>query len=255
MLSALYSIYDPEFGGMPGVIVFEGAQGKGKGEWIKKLCPIQFVRTEHVLEASSKDSIEQATTRWITELSEIAGTYKRSEINALKAFILAPYDTYRKAYARNSESVKRKTAFIATSNDSQFLTDKTGNRRWWTVSVQEINYRHKIDMQQLWAEIKIGMMDGMECYLNEAQMKILNDQNQAFEVVEPIEEMIVEKLESSNDYDAPLSTTAILNMLGIENPTKAQATIAGNILMRLNFKRKITHGYRLYYVRKKIYKL
>lgn len=258
MLGAVYSIYDSNFGGMPGVIVFQGEQGKGKGEWIKRLCPLDFTLTEFTLDASNKDHIEQATTRWITELSEVGGTYSRSEVNALKAFIIAPYDTYRKAYARNSEKIKRKSAFIATSNDRQFLKDRTGNRRWWVIKVDEINYKHKLDMQQIWAEIKNAMLEDIKvgseikgCYLSQEQTKILAETNKEFEIVDPMEEMILEYFEPPIDgyFFEELSSTRILHIVGVQNPTQGQKIMAGNFLCR-NFEHREVHKIKLYKVKR-----
>jgi predicted P-loop ATPase len=73
---------------------------------------------------------------------------------ALKAFITQASDTYRLPYARKNTVNPRRTVFFASVNDSKFLSDNTGNRRYWTIDCTDIDYRHQIDMQQFWAEVK-----------------------------------------------------------------------------------------------------
>ena len=48
------------------------------------------------------------------------------ELNRLKVMITKNTVRERRAYARNAETYTRRASFLATVNDSQVLTDRTG---------------------------------------------------------------------------------------------------------------------------------
>ena len=54
----------------------------------------------------------------------------KSAIEGVKSSVTAKSDEYRGAYARESEKRYRTCVFVGTTNDAQFLVDKTGNRRF-----------------------------------------------------------------------------------------------------------------------------
>lgn len=72
------------------------------------------------------DAIQKA---WIVELEEMTAT-RKADITSIKAFISALDDTRRFAYGRHAQTVKRHIVAIATTNDSGFLKDPTGNTRF-----------------------------------------------------------------------------------------------------------------------------
>lgn len=51
----------------------------------------------------------------------------------------------------------RQFVFYASTNEEMFLTDTTGNRRWWPVSPRRIDLDAiKADRDQLWAEVMLS---------------------------------------------------------------------------------------------------
>ena len=65
------------------------------------------------------------------------------------------FDRVRRPYDRRESEYPRRTVFIATVNGMNFLSDPTGNTRWWTIAVDDLNFRHDIDMQQLFAQLAV----------------------------------------------------------------------------------------------------
>ncbi|MCF0231001.1 MAG: hypothetical protein HUJ63_01735, partial [Enterococcus sp.] len=123
------------------VPTFRGNQGIGKSKWARSIVPKQFFKGDVILNLESKDSIAETLENWIVELGEISGTFKKSENNKLKAFITSNKDTWRSPFARASNTYPRRTCFIATVNDGEFLTDKTGSRRYFVLPVKSLNYQ------------------------------------------------------------------------------------------------------------------
>lgn len=140
-----------------GVLTLSGAQGCGKTTWFRNLVPCEWqgdlILNEKRAVLDCKDSIMQITKSWICELAELDDTFRKSTTGAIKAFISTARDQYRLPYDDDSEEVPRQTVFGATVNGSSFLKDATGNRRFWTIEVANLNARHTVDMQQLWAQI------------------------------------------------------------------------------------------------------
>ncbi len=164
-----------------GVLVFVGGQGIGKTSWFRHLVPQELrdlILEGHLLDPSNKDNISYAITRWLVELGELDGTFKKSDIAKIKSFVTQPNDVIRMPYARTSETYKRQTVFFASVNEEKFLVDETGNRRWWTIPVTEINYSHSIDMQQIFAELLFLLENGAEYWLTKEEQIKLNGQNE-----------------------------------------------------------------------------
>ena len=58
----------------------------------------------------------------------------------------------------------RRTSFCGSTNDKQFLIDETGNRRFWTIELDNTKYIDingptfkNFDVPQLWAEVKYAV--------------------------------------------------------------------------------------------------
>ena len=81
------------------------------------------------------------------------------EAEAVKAYITSQKDSYRPPYQKNVQTIPRRRVFIGTTNNPQFLTDKTGNRRFYPVKCGSDGYtlldNEKIVreyIRQAWAE-------------------------------------------------------------------------------------------------------
>jgi len=109
------------------------------------------------------------------------------------------------------------------------LSDQTGNRRYWTVQCQSIDFDHQIDMQQFWAEVKAIYEAGESWYLDRDQMGELNTHNQEFTAVDPIVEKVVTKLDWSADKArwSYKTSTEVAEMVGVTFPSKSDIVRIG----------------------------
>lgn len=155
-VSLLYNSVGSPFGA-DGALVLVGRQGLGKTRFFRRLAIENTLFGEgKCVNFADKDSLISTTSYWLTELGEIESTLK-GDRERLKAFLTSSVDEYRRPYARGSTKAMRRTSFCGSANSPDFLTDQTGNRRFWTVSVEKIDLDglDKLDVLQLWAEIKI----------------------------------------------------------------------------------------------------
>ncbi|MGH1352784.1 MAG: VapE domain-containing protein [Methyloligellaceae bacterium] len=135
------------------LVVLEGSQGRGKSTAIRKLCPdTSWYSDDLPLNASPKTVVEQTFGKWIIEASELTG--RNHDIRALKRFLSATTDRTRLAYERLTRDYPRQWIPIGTTNESEYLVDSTGNRRYWPIKIKEFDLdRLTPDYRdQLWAE-------------------------------------------------------------------------------------------------------
>lgn len=132
------------------VLCLESSQGAGKTETVRCLGG-EFTQ-EHLPDMHTKDGMSALAGVWIVELSELAAM-SRSEVEAVKSFISRRVDRYRPAYGRHTIEQPRRCVFVATTNEGQYLRDRTGNRRFWPVKCGDINLKALAeDRDQLFAE-------------------------------------------------------------------------------------------------------
>jgi putative DNA primase/helicase len=176
----------------PGVLTLLGKQYCGKSSWFLSLLPpdSDLCLGDYNLNPADKDSVRTATRFWLTELSEVDGAVRKSDVSAMKSFLTRKLDVYRCPYDRADTEAPRNTAFVATVNDDKFLKDTTGNRRWWIVDVIKANAEHGLNMQQVWAEFYHYYLEGHGFHLTKEEFNLLMDNNEDHTVVSTIEELI-----------------------------------------------------------------
>ena len=135
-------------------------QGEGKSTFARWLAIKDEFFTE-VTEIEGQKGIEAIEGAWVCEIAELLAVTKSKEVEAVKSYITKLVDRYRRPFDRRTTDHKRQCVFIGTTNKEQFLTDKTGNRRWYPVKVNSSGYDlhdHKEEIQadilQAWAEAK-----------------------------------------------------------------------------------------------------
>lgn len=116
--------------------VLEGAGGLRKSTLVEVLGGSQFFADTPFDMSRGKEAQEQVQGIWIYEIAELSALSK-ADVNAIKAFISSKVDRYRVAYGTTVESFPRQCVLVGTTNDDQYLRDRTGNRRWWPVPVRK----------------------------------------------------------------------------------------------------------------------
>lgn len=238
-----------------GALVLVGAQGTGKTTWFNRLvCPElrrELVLTGALLDTENKDTIITAVSHWIVELGELDATFRKADIAKLKAFITQGVDKFRRPFEREDDERDRRTVFCASVNQSDYLVDDTGNRRWWTIPAKSIDYMHDIDMQQLWAEVHEWFKNGEHWHLTDDEQAQLRSINASHEQIDPIAEKI---RKVCTEPDAKLNgqdwmiAGEVLESLGYRTPNKTQRNIAAKALQDLGFECRVRHKVKQYLV-------
>jgi predicted P-loop ATPase len=134
------------------VVVLEGPQGSGKSSALRILAGDDNFSDQPLLHLETRAQQEAIQGVWLHELSELAGL-RRTEVETVKAFISKTADNSRPAYGRFRIDQPRRVVFAGTTNDSEYLKDATGNRRFWPVATGKIDLAAlQRDRDQLFAE-------------------------------------------------------------------------------------------------------
>lgn len=173
LVAAVARVFVPgiKFDNMP---VLSGPQGIGKSTLIKKLGKQWY--SDSLTTVQGKEAYEQLQGVWLLEMGEMMAT-KKADIEATKHFLSKQEDIYRVAYGHRTTHFLRQCVFIGTTNDREFLRDKTGNRRFWPVDVG-VNLHDKnvwddikeYDIDQIWSE-------AIELWKNKEPLYLTSEEN------------------------------------------------------------------------------
>lgn len=184
------------------MIILTGKQGIGKSTFLDKLGHGWF--SDNVKDFNNKDTLLQMQKCLIIEIGELQA-FNKTDINTLKQFMSQKTDTFRAPYAKKTVEHPRHCVFFGTTNESEFLKDKTGNRRYWPVECMVQKPKKNVfkdldeEVDQIWAEaIEIFNYGQEKLYLEgEAEKQALAKQESHLETHPwegPIREFISRKV-------------------------------------------------------------
>jgi predicted P-loop ATPase len=177
------------------MLVLEGKQGIGKSSLLRALAgPENFA--DDLPDIENKDAKDYLQGPWIIENKELRG-FDRKEESARKAFLDQRVDLYRAAYAAKKGWIPRRCVFAGTTNDSEYLRDSTGNRRYWPVSVRWCDVVRIVALRdQLWAEAVARFKAGETWWLDEEQERGAQVEQEQRQEADPWEGRITHALEA-----------------------------------------------------------
>lgn len=223
-----------------GVLTLQGGQGIGKTTWCESLVPDpmlreRLVKLDHHLDAHDKDSVLGGIAHWLVELGELESAFKR-DFHRARGFLTRDRDKVRRPYAHTESEYPRRTVFMASVNERAFLVDDTGNTRWWVIPVEKVNYNHRIDMQQVFAQLALNFQSGDAWWLTAEEERWLEERNRDHRSVSVIRERIMAVIDLSRKDDPSnprMSTTELLQDIGIREPKSPQFKECAAILREL----------------------
>ena len=152
------------------MLVLIGSQGIGKSTFIRILCsPAWF--NDSIDRIAGKETFELLQGSWHVELGELNAT-KKAEKEAVKQFLSKTEDIYRAPYGRRTQRYPRQCVFWGTGNETEFLRDETGDRRYFPVKCEVTEPTKNVfsdldkERDQLWAEAVHLYKEGLELYLD-----------------------------------------------------------------------------------------
>jgi predicted P-loop ATPase len=134
-------------------LVLEGPQGELKSS----VCRVLFGDAyflDHLPPLNNRDSSQILRGKWGIECAERVA-FGKARIEETKAFLTRRTEKYFSRYGHLESEEPRQCVIVISTNESIYLYDTTGNRRYWPVLVGTIDLAAlKRDCDQLWAEAK-----------------------------------------------------------------------------------------------------
>ena len=227
-------------------LVLKGPQGLGKTRWVRSLMPKKYLTTFFKdgvqLDLSKKDDIIQSTSYWLCELGELGGTMKKSDRDALKAWLTSTHDEFRTPYSRKAEKYPRRTFFACTVNDDQFLRDDTGSRRFVVLEVEKLDHNHTIDIDLMWGEVMELLQQGTRTYMSSEEIKYNNMRNKTY-IVKSDEQLLIEEYLPLNQPKAQwgyITSTAICDYIFEQHQKSIKPRAVGRALTALGYEQENT---------------
>ena len=153
------------------MVILTGPQGLGKSTLLDKMSRGWFNDSIRTFEGKEASELLQGV--WLVEIAEL-DAFRRTDIARIKQFLSLKVDRYRAAYGRNVKELPRCCAFFGTCNETEFLQDPTGNRRFWPIDTGEQRGVKSVwkeldeELDQLWAEAVVRWQCGEPLYLTGA---------------------------------------------------------------------------------------
>lgn len=211
-------------------ILISTQQGMMKSTFCKSLIP-------NCLQDYYTDQIELSAQGNFEKKMALMGLINMDEFDRIPAHRMAQLKnlmqtttlTIRQAYRKNLRQLPRIASFIGTSNRQDILTDPSGNRRFLCVEVKQKIDCAKIDIHQIYAQLKAELMAGERYWFTSEEEQEIQEHNATFRQVRPEEELLQRR------YRAPLPEEKY-EMLSLIEIVEELRTNNNHLLQRCDFR-------------------
>ena len=232
------------------ILVLIGEQGAYKTTWFNYLLPPplkQYFYTKTNANRMSKDDI-LTLAQYALVCCEELDTMRPAELNQLKAAVTMPSIDERAAYAHYHEHRKHIASFCGTGNNTQFLSDPTGNRRWLPFEVENIvsPRDHPFHYEGIYSQALALYKSGFQYWFTKEEIQELNRHNRQFETPRLEHELVDLYFRRPTDSELGefMSVARALQMISNGISQKLSAVNVGRAFSDLGFKRVRTNSSR-----------
>ena len=232
------------------ILVLIGEQGAYKTTWFNYLLPPllkQYFYTKTNANRMSKDDI-LTLAQYALVCCEELDTMRPAELNQLKAAVTMPSIDERAAYAHYHEHRKHIASFCGTGNNTQFLSDPTGNRRWLPFEVESIisPREHPFAYEGIYAQALALYKSGFQYWFTKEEIQELNRHNKQFETPRLEHELVDLYFRKPTDSELGefISVARALQVISNGISQKLSAVNVGRAFSDLGFKRVRTNSCR-----------
>lgn len=158
------------------MMILEGAQGKFKSSALALIGGPWFAEVQGA-GALGRELYLILQGKLLVEIGEMAA-FSKAEVTAVKQVVSCQNDRYRSPYGRAAEDHPRMNIFVGTTNESEYLRDNTGARRFWPVKIGLIDKARIAEQRnQLFAEAVVRFKRGENWYEMPAEATVLEQEN------------------------------------------------------------------------------
>ena len=227
-------------------LVLVGRQGIFKTTWLERLIPpaLRAYSSKMPLNGQiSKDDRLRLCENAMLNIDELDAICGR-EMNIVKSLLTSTDVNERAAYGRLKERRMRLASFCASTNNREFLTDITGNRRWLPFEVESIQNPFHITLpyERIYAQAKALIEGGKYMYWYDLEdIAQLEKHNEDFRAQENEEQLLPILFDIPAEGKGEFMTTAeisdkLVTYGGIKKPMSIRQL--GMLLAKRGFQKK-----------------
>lgn len=228
------------------VPVLVGPQGLGKTASVEAISPHQDFFAEIDLGTRDDDLSRRMRGCLVAEIGELRGLHSR-DAESIKSFITRTHEHWVPKFKEFATKFPRRVLFFGTTNQDQFLSDPTGNRRWLPLEVTRTDRQAIAEIRdQLWAEGAARFkVSGIE--FKQAE-DLGREQHEQFEIRDVWEDQIKKWLNEPDlltgvkpcDREFLLGSDVLTEALGfkMQNVARKEEMRIGAVLRALGYTRK-----------------
>ncbi len=220
--------------------MLEGPQGIRKSSAIAALFGEDWTAESVDLFGQHNKMVMNMMGAWVVELAEFIAITKRDQ-NHVKGLLSMRTDKVVLPYAKIASAHPRQCVFFGTINPGEtgYLTDTTGNRRYWPVEVVRADLEKiKARRDQLWAEAYKAFCDDERWWLEEDEQGLAEAEVATREEYDVWDEILGKKLD--DEMVKTVTAAAALQAIGVPNERMDKRALnrVGACLRRLGYEPK-----------------
>lgn len=238
------------------LMLFHGAQGKGKSTFIRRLLPpeLKSYYRNGMINPDVKEHMLQLSSCLLINLDEF-DTLSPWRMQDLKSLITQDVMVERKAYDMQIYTFIRRASFIASTNNPHCLPDIGENRRILFNSLLDIDYHTPVNYEGVYAQAYALYRQGFRYWYEKDEVAFLNHRNEAFRQKDPVEENLFFYFRAAKPGDIQAQwypAAYLLSVLSLNGRTQSNAQLKQmlvNVLESNRFRsRKTSDGVTEYWV-------
>ena len=236
------------------ILIFVGEQGIYKTTWFNYVLPPElrsYFYTKTNAGRMTKDDLLTLAQYGLVCYEEL-DTMSPRELNQLKSAVTMPSVDERAAYAHFAEHRKHIASFCGTGNNTLFLSDPTGNRRWLPFEVERIDSPREqpFNYEGIYSQAYALYQEGFRFWFSREEILRLARHNRQFET--PRLEYELASLYFTHPTGAKpgefMSVARAMQIVSANISQKLSAVYLGRALGELGFQRVKYNGVRGYIV-------
>lgn len=228
-------------------LTFVGNQHDGKTYFLDYLTPNnlkKYVKKGYEFNGG-KESKLSLVQNFIINLDELASFSKKELNNEFKSVLSESIVRFRPLYSNQEVSFSRRASFVASTNQTEFLTDETGNVRWLVFKIDKINHDNggqngysSISIDNVYRQAYHLLKSSFQYYFTDEEIIQIEANNKKY--MKTSDEMeLIQKLFKSPSHCTPdtsdfYQTTDIVSFL-LVNGLKTTRTFVGKALKILGY--------------------
>ncbi|HLO70054.1 MAG TPA: VapE domain-containing protein [Flavipsychrobacter sp.] len=237
------------------VLVLIGKQGIGKTTWLQNLLPKKLYGYYYsgYVNLNDKDSKINLAETLLINLDELENL-NNNALGDLKTYITLPIISVRRPYAYGKTTLIRRASLMGSVNNTSFLRDKLGNRRYLCMECKNIKYQHDIDMDLVYSQALKLYKDEVKFWFDGQDIDLIDTHNAKYLYTAEEMEIITEyfsPVTGDEEPDAFLTIVELSKIIQEKSGINITINKLGSIMRNSEFKRTKRDGKWLYKLKSK----